>query len=207
LGGGTAILLLAAQEALAHGIGGFLEDRLGLGGEGDLLAGFGKGEPVGGDLRGDGGLGGADVLGGSFGVCGGGGLSGADAAPDVELPVDGGGEIELVEGVGKNGVWICLTATDGEADEVLFLAIAGEGEISRGQPGGTGDAGLLAGLIKAGSSGAQVSVVDEGLINEGAEFGVFEAGDPVGIDSGAGFLYGLPGAGGLNGGLSHAAGW
>ena len=100
-----------------------------------------------------------------------------------------------------------LTATAGEADEVLFLAIAGEGEISRGQPGGTCDPGLLAGLIKAGSSGAQVSVVDEGLINEGAEFGVFEAGDPVGIDSGAGFFDGLPGAGGLNGGLSHAAGW
>jgi hypothetical protein len=103
LGGGAAVFLLAAEEAFADGVGGFLEDGFGFGGEGDLFSGFGEGEPGGGDLGGDGGLGGADVLGGGFGFGGGGGLAGADAAPDIEFPVDGGGEVELVEGVGEDG--------------------------------------------------------------------------------------------------------
>lgn len=206
LGGGAAVFLLAAEEAFADGIGGFLEDGFGFGGEGDLFFGFGEGEPGGGDLGGDGGLGGADVLGGGFGFGGGGGLAGADAAPDIEFPVDRGGEVELVEGVGEDASALAACAADGEADEVLFLAVAGEGEVRGGEASGAGDAGLLAGLVEAGGGDAEVAVVEEGFVNEGAEARVFEAGDPVGVDAGAGFFDGLPGGGDFQVGLVHAAG-
>lgn len=86
---------------------------------------------------------------------------------------------------------------DGEADEVLFLAVASEGEVGGGKSGSSGDAGLLAGLIEPRGGDTEVAVVDEGFINEGAEAGVFEAGDPVGVDAGAGFFDGLPGGGDL----------
>ena len=208
LGSGAAVFLLAAEEAFADGVGGFLEDGFGFCGEGDLLFGFGEGEPSGGDLGGDGGLGGANVLGGGFSFGGGGGHTGADAAPEIEFPVDGGGEVELVEGVGEDGARVtgAAWAADGEADEVLLLAVASEGEVGGGEACGAGDAGLLAGLVKAGGGDAEVAVVEEGFVNEGAEAGVFEAGDPVGVDAGAGFFDGLPGGRDFQFGLVHSAG-
>jgi hypothetical protein len=61
-------------------------------------------------------------------------------------------------------------------------------------------------LIKPGGGDAEVAVVEEGFVNEGAEAGVFEAGDPVGVDAGAGFFDGLPGGRDFQFGLVHSAG-